>query len=78
MCPPLLQLSQKVVTQLGYDENGRALKLEGLAGFSREAVKLFRAKCCSTCAAKAATKPSKKPAAHAIRTSGPFTLCQVG
>jgi hypothetical protein len=72
-----LQLSTKVVTQLGQDPQRKDICLHGLAGFTREVVALYHKEVCPTCAANAATKKSKRPAAHAIRTSGPFRLGQV-
>jgi hypothetical protein len=71
-----MQLCNKVVTELGYTKEGYPQTLQGLAGFHRNAVKAYT-ESCATCAAKRATKPAKKPAAHAIRVSKPFSLCQV-
>ena len=74
-CLPM-QLATKVVTEMGYTAEGYPMTLHGLAGFHRNAVKAFT-EACPTCAAKRATKPAKRPAAHAIRVSKPFSLCQV-
>lgn len=71
-----MQLANKVVTEVGSTEHGYPMTLQGLAGFHRKAVKVFN-DACPTCAAKRATKPAKRPAAHAIRVSKPFSLCQV-